>query len=247
LLAVAGWGWGRSTSIWKKKARRPGSVAVTRRLSEEELEASCLGGQRVRPEGGGGSGNQTGKPFTAAATTSHLTLQLVWGRIPEANPEGYRYSWFASATCMAAALDVVLRQEHKAGEKMFVDWAGATIPFMTAWTGQHGRLRCLFRYWEPVLRLRRATRISNGSLDPGDMHALEFLWWSAHLGVPDNTGTESLGLPLRPGSESTYQEFAMHYGMGVVPASPIQTPGQAKVESGGKSVNAGSLVQCPAG
>jgi transposase len=25
-------------------------------------------------------------------------------------------------------LDVVLRQEHKAGEKMFVDWAGATIP-----------------------------------------------------------------------------------------------------------------------
>ena len=33
-------------------------------------------------------------------------------------------------------LDVVLRQEHKAGEKMFVDWAGATIPVYDTTTGQ---------------------------------------------------------------------------------------------------------------
>src|SRR5438477_4773519 len=32
-------------------------------------------------------------------------------------------------------LDVVLRQEHKAGEKMFVDWAGATIPVHDQHTG----------------------------------------------------------------------------------------------------------------
>jgi transposase len=31
---------------------------------------------------------------------------------------------------------VVLRQEHKAGEKMFVDWAGATIPVYDAPTGE---------------------------------------------------------------------------------------------------------------
>jgi len=30
---------------------------------------------------------------------------------------------------------VVLRQEHKAGEKMFIDWAGATIPVYDASTG----------------------------------------------------------------------------------------------------------------
>src|SRR5437879_13639700 len=33
-------------------------------------------------------------------------------------------------------LDVVLRQEHKAGEKMFVDWAGATIPVYDATSGE---------------------------------------------------------------------------------------------------------------
>ena len=30
------------------------------------------------------------------------------------------------------AQDVVLRQEHKAGEKLFVDWAGDTIPIYDA-------------------------------------------------------------------------------------------------------------------
>jgi len=28
---------------------------------------------------------------------------------------------------------VVLRQEHRAGEKMFVDWAGDTIPIHVTW------------------------------------------------------------------------------------------------------------------
>jgi hypothetical protein len=30
---------------------------------------------------------------------------------------------------------VVLRQQHRAGEKMFVDWAGATIPIYDRETG----------------------------------------------------------------------------------------------------------------
>jgi transposase len=33
-------------------------------------------------------------------------------------------------------LDLVLRQEHRAGEKMFVDYAGATIPIHSPETGE---------------------------------------------------------------------------------------------------------------
>ena len=33
-------------------------------------------------------------------------------------------------------LDVVMRQEHKAGEKMFVDWADATLPVYDRLTGR---------------------------------------------------------------------------------------------------------------
>jgi len=59
------------------------------------------------------------------------------GRIPASESQGYRYSWFCERyQHWRQHLDVVLRQEHKAGEKMFVDWAGATIPVYDATTGQ---------------------------------------------------------------------------------------------------------------
>ncbi len=59
----------------------------------------------------------------------HLTLQLLWEEYRQANPDGYRYSRFCELyQRWRSKLDVVLRQEHKAGEKMFVDWAGSTIP-----------------------------------------------------------------------------------------------------------------------
>ena len=59
----------------------------------------------------------------------HLTLQLLWEEYRQANPDAYRYSRFCELyQRWRSKLDVVLRHEHKAGEKMFVDWAGATIP-----------------------------------------------------------------------------------------------------------------------
>ena len=60
----------------------------------------------------------------------------MWEEYRQANPEGYGDSWFCERyQHWRRHLDVVLRQEHKAGEKMFVDWAGATIPVYDATTG----------------------------------------------------------------------------------------------------------------
>ena len=62
-------------------------------------------------------------------THKDLTLQLVWQEGRESNPEGYGYSRFCDLyRRWLKKLDLVLRQEHRAGEKMFVDYAGATIP-----------------------------------------------------------------------------------------------------------------------
>ena len=66
----------------------------------------------------------------------HLTLQLVWEEYQEANPDGYRYSRFCELyQRWRRKLDVVMRQEHKAGEKAFIDWAGSTIPIYDRITG----------------------------------------------------------------------------------------------------------------
>jgi transposase len=62
-------------------------------------------------------------------SSKYVTLELLWEEYRQGNPEGYRYSRFWELyQRWRSKLDVVLRQEHKAGEKMFVDWAGATIP-----------------------------------------------------------------------------------------------------------------------
>lgn len=52
-----------------------------------------------------------------------------WEEYRQANSDGYGYSRFCELyQRWRSKLDVVLCQEHKAGEKMFVDWAGTPIP-----------------------------------------------------------------------------------------------------------------------
>ena len=67
----------------------------------------------------------------------NVTLQLLWEEYKETNPFGYNYSWFCDLyRDWRRQLDVVLRQEHRAGEKMFVDHAGQTVGVTDAKTGE---------------------------------------------------------------------------------------------------------------
>jgi transposase len=62
-------------------------------------------------------------------THRHLTLQLWWEEYRQNHPDGYSYTRLCELyQRWRRHLDVVLRQEHKAGEKLFVDYAGDTIP-----------------------------------------------------------------------------------------------------------------------
>jgi transposase len=66
-----------------------------------------------------------------------VTLQLQWEEYKESQPDGVNYSWFCEQyRDWARHLDVVLRQDHRAGEKMFVDHAGDTIEVTNPHTGE---------------------------------------------------------------------------------------------------------------
>jgi transposase len=59
----------------------------------------------------------------------HLTQQLLWEEYRQAGPDSYRYS----PSCelyqrWRRKQDMVPRQEHRASEKLFVDWAETTMP-----------------------------------------------------------------------------------------------------------------------
>ena len=62
-----------------------------------------------------------------------VTLQQLWLEYKQSNPAGYQYSYFCELYHQwAKKRDVTLRQTYRAGEKLFVDYAGQTYPFSRA-------------------------------------------------------------------------------------------------------------------
>src|SRR2546422_5495352 len=103
-------------------------------------------------------------------THKNLTLQLVWQECRESNPDGYAYSRFCDLyRHWLKKLDLVLRQEHRAGEKMFVGYAGATIPIHDPESGEVHAAAVFVavlgarRYTLPEGTTRQQLRHGNGS------------------------------------------------------------------------------------
>lgn len=66
-----------------------------------------------------------------------MTLALLWQEHKAQHPDGYQYSCFCDrGRAWRATLDRCLRQEHRAGEKLFVDYAGQTVLVHDQRTGE---------------------------------------------------------------------------------------------------------------
>jgi len=66
-----------------------------------------------------------------------VTLQLLWEEYKDVHPEGFQYTQFSVYyRAWKRKLDVMMRQDHKAGEKLFVDYAGQTVPIIDGRTGE---------------------------------------------------------------------------------------------------------------
>jgi transposase len=166
----------------------------------------------------------------------HLTLQLAWEEYRQVHPEGYGYSRFCELyQRWRGKQDVVLRQVHKPGEKGFVDWAGATIPVHDPVTGEVWPASLFvmvlgassYTYAEATRDQQLAAWIN------AHIHAFEYFSGVPRLLIPDNLRTGvSRACRYDPDLNPTYQELAMHYAVGVVPARPYRARDKAKVEVG---------------
>lgn len=165
----------------------------------------------------------------------HLTLQLLWEEYRQVNADGYRYSRFCELyQRWRERLDVVLRQDHKAGEKVFIDWAGATIPVYDRETGK-AWAASLFVATLGASSYTFATATRNQQMESwlaGHVQAFDYFGGVPALAVPDNTKTGvTKAHRYDPDLNPTYYGFAQHYGFGIVPARPYQPRDKAKVES----------------
>jgi transposase len=67
----------------------------------------------------------------------NVTLFLLWQEYREQHPKGYQYGWFCDqCRNWLGARDLSMRQTHRAGEKLFVGYAGQTLPVIDPRTGE---------------------------------------------------------------------------------------------------------------
>lgn len=166
----------------------------------------------------------------------HATLQLLWEEYRAAHEDGYGYSRFCHHyQRWKQERDLVLRQEHRPGEKLFVDWAGDSIPFYDPASGEAHAAQLFvavlgasnYTYAEAAPDQQMASWIG------AHIRTFEFFGGCPQLVVPDNTRTGvSKASRYEPDLNPTYQELALHYGVGVLPARPRKPRDKAKVEVG---------------
>ena len=156
----------------------------------------------------------------------HVTLQLLWEEYRQSQPEGYRYSRFCELyRRWHRKQDVVLRQEHRAGEKMFVDWAGATIPIYDRETGaaQPASLFVAVLGASSYAFARAALSQDLSHWIECHVLAFEFFQGTSKLIVPDNPRTGvTRACRYEPDLNRTYLEMAQFYGVAIMPARPYK-------------------------
>lgn len=166
----------------------------------------------------------------------HLTLLLVWEEYRAVHPEGYRYSRFCELyQRWRRKQEVVLRQEHRAGEKLFVDYAGAKIPVRDPGSGEVRQAELFVAVLGASNYTFAEATWTQGLADWIGSHirALEYFGGAPDILVPDNLKSGvSKTCRYEPGINITYEEMAQHYGVAVVPARVRKPRDKAKVEVG---------------
>ena len=155
----------------------------------------------------------------------HVTLQILWDEYIEQNPDGYRYSRFCELyRGWASRVSVTMRQHHAGGDKLFVDYAGDTVPvIIDRLTGKTRPAQIFvavmgassFTYAEASWTQALADWIG------AHVRAFEAIGGVPKLLVPDNTKVAIIKACLyEPQVNRTYADLAAHYDTAILPARP---------------------------
>jgi transposase len=165
-----------------------------------------------------------------------VTLQLLWMEYKEKYPEGYQYSQFCEHfRRWQKTLDLTLRQEYRAGEKMFLDFAGKGIPVVNPATGETKDVEIFvavlgasnYTYAEAVESQNLPSWIG------AHVRAFEYFDGVTEILVPDNLRSGvTKSSRYEPDINPTYLDMCQHYGTVVIPARVSRPRDKAKVEAG---------------
>jgi transposase len=165
-----------------------------------------------------------------------VTLQLLWEEYSSAHAgQAYRYSQF----CLhyhrfAQSLKRSMRQVHRAGDKLFIDYSGDTVPIINAGTGEIRRAEIFvavlgasaYTYAEATWSQQLPDWIAS------HVRCFEYLGAVPALLVPDNLKSAiKRACRFEPEATSTYEDLARHYATAILPARPFHPRDKPAVEA----------------
>lgn len=169
-----------------------------------------------------------------------VTLALLWEEyergLASTGRPAYKYTSFCvKYRAWAASLKRSMRQTHIAGEKLFVDYAGQTMPVIDAVTGEITQAQIFVavlgasNYTYACATARQSSADWIGAI----IAALEFFGGVPRLIVPDQTRA-LIARPDRyePTVNRLVEELCGHYEVAVLPARPAHPRDKPKVETG---------------
>jgi transposase len=165
----------------------------------------------------------------------NLTLSQLWQEYKEEHPNGYQYSQYCEHyRRWRGKLDYVMRQEHRAGEKLFLDYCDG-LSFIDTLTGEIILTQLFVAVWGASNYTYAEATLSQTLADwiRSHTHALEYFKCVPHVLIPDNlrAGVNKACF-YEPELNPTYAEMAEHYGCAVLPARPHRARDKAPVEVG---------------
>lgn len=169
-----------------------------------------------------------------------VTLLLLWEEYRADNPKAFGYSRFCELYQQwRAAAEPRMRQVHKAGEKLFVDYAGQTAVVVDRITGALREAQIFVATLGASSFTYAEATWSQALPDWIGSHVRAF----AHFGgvpalvVPDNLKAGvTAACYYEPDLNPTYQEMARHYGIAILPTRVRKPRDKGKVENGVQQV-----------
>ena len=164
-----------------------------------------------------------------------VTLRLLWEEYRKSNNTGYQYSQFCHYFKQwCKTLKVYMRQHHKAGERLFVDYSGKKPCVVNRFTGEITEVELFVMCWgySNYIYAEAQPSQEHEHWIMGHVRAFKFFECVPQLLVPDNyKGAVSKAHRYDPDVNLHYSELAQHYGVGVVPTRPYHPKDKAKVEN----------------
>lgn len=165
-----------------------------------------------------------------------VTKQLLWEEYKQTyGDRSYQYSQYCQRyRDWVLTLKRSMRQTHKAGEKLFIDYCGPTIPVINPVTGEVCNAQIFVATWGASNYTYADASRSQKKADWIESHvnAFEFFGGTPEVLVPDNLKS-AVTKPCRyePGINESYLHLAQHYKTAVIPARPYKPKDKAKAEN----------------